>query len=199
MKNRKGILFVISGPSGSGKGTVIAEVLAKRPNTFFSVSMTTRSPRPGEVDGVSYLFTDADHFRQLIDEGGLLEYAQYVDNYYGTPLKPLQEHLDAGDDVILDIETAGAMQIKKLMPDAVLMFLCPSDLNEVENRLRRRGTEKEETIKKRLETARKECTLIPEYKYLIINDDLSEAVNEVMSVMCSEHCRVEKRSELPKI
>ena len=154
--NKRGTLFVITGPSGAGKGTVLKKVMAATDHLYFSISATTRAPRPGEIHGVHYHFITRESFAQLIREERLLEHAEYVGNFYGTPLDPVLEHLAQGDDVILEIEIQGAKQVKARYPEAALVFIAPPSFDELERRLRGRGTETEETILRRMDTARRE-------------------------------------------
>ena len=191
--NRRGTLFVITGPSGAGKGTILREVIRSLDRLYFSVSATTRAPREGEVDGVHYHFLTKERFEQLIDEDKLLEHAQYVGNYYGTPLEPAVEHLENGEDVILEIELQGALQVKKRMPEAVLVFIAPPSFAELENRLRGRGTEKEETIQKRMETARKECAGMEYFRFIVVNDVGETAADELRAILLSHRCLRENR------
>ena len=191
--NKRGTLFVITGPSGAGKGTVLREVIRSLDRLYFSVSATTRAPRDGEVDGVHYHFLTKERFEQLIADRRLLEYAQYVGNYYGTPLDPALEHLEQGEDVILEIELQGALQVKERMPEAVLVFIAPPSFAELENRLRGRGTEKEETILRRMETARKECAAMDHFQYVVVNDVVETAADELRSIMISHRCLRENR------
>ncbi len=179
----KGSLIVLSGPSGSGKGTILGKLLEEDKNTFLSVSATTRLARPGEVDGVNYHFMTKEQFESLIQSGGMLEYACYCDNYYGTPKKAVYDQIEKGNNVILEIEVQGAMQIKKACPEAVLVFVLPPSIEVLEKRLRGRGTEDEGTVLKRMETARKEIEIAPEYDFVIINDDLDEAVDDLANVI----------------
>ncbi len=184
----KGSLIVLSGPSGSGKGTILSELLQEDKNTFLSVSATTRLPRPGEIDGVNYHFLSKAQFEELIQSGGMLEYACYCDNYYGTPKKAVYDQIEKGNNVILEIEVQGAMQIKKACPDAVLVFVVPPSIEVLEQRLRGRGTEDEDTVLKRMETALGEIEKAPEYDFVIVNDDLSEAVADLADVIkASKH------------
>ncbi len=184
----KGTLFVITGPSGAGKGTVLKQVMANLDRLYFSVSATTRKPREGEVDGVHYHFLSKERFEELIAADRFLEHAQYAANYYGTPLDPALEHLEAGDDVILEIELQGALQVQKRMPEAVLVFIAPPSFAELENRLRGRGTEKEEVILQRLAIARQECAAMDNFRYVVINDDISSAADRLRAVMLSHRC-----------
>lgn len=182
----KGTVFIISGPSGCGKSTILHEVFARRDKLYFSVSATTRAPRNGEKDGVDYCFLPKDRFLSLLSEDGLLEYAEYVGNYYGTPAAPVREHTEAGEDVILDIEVQGARQVKEKLPDAVMIFLAPPSMEELEKRLRGRLTESEEKIKGRLETAKTELEFSGAYDYVVVNDSVERTVNEIISIMEKE-------------
>lgn len=184
----KGKLFVISGPSGAGKSTVIAQLLKRLNNVYFSVSATTREPRRGERDGKDYFFVTRDEFEKMIQRGELLEYAEYVGNYYGTPAAPCNEKLDMGWDVILDIETKGAEQIMANKPDAIGIFLFPGSFEILEQRLRLRSTDSEEKIRQRLIQARTECKKATMYKYIIINDRVETAAEEAVSIITAEKC-----------
>ena len=189
----KGKLFVISGPSGSGKSTVIGRLLKEMDKVYFSISATTRDPREGEQHGVDYYFIKKEEFEQLIEAGQLLEYAQFVGNYYGTPAAPVDEKLNEGYDVILDIETQGAEQVLGKRPDAVSIFVFPPSFAILEQRLRARGTDSEEKILGRLAQARVECKKAEMYDYLIINDQLETACNEMLSIVTAEKCRTAER------
>jgi guanylate kinase len=193
---KRGTLIVLSGPSGVGKSTVIAELLTQRKDIYFSVSFTTRSPRPGEVDGVNYNFVDRPEFERMIQNNELLEYAEYVGNYYGTSLKVIQDHLEQGVDVLLDIEVQGAAKVKERCPEAVLIFVIPPSLEELAHRLQSRNTDAEDVIAKRLERAREECGEISKYDYLVVNDSVVAAVGEIVSILTAEGCRVENRRYL---
>ena len=186
--NNKGTLFVITGPSGAGKGTVLKQVIQSLDQLYFSVSATTRAPREGEVDGVHYHFLTRERFEQLIEADRFLEYARYAENYYGTPLDPVEEHLAQGHDVILEIELQGALQVKKRLPQAVLVFIAPPSFEELENRLRGRGTEQEEVILKRLAIAREECAHMDEFRYIVVNDEVASAADRLRAVMLSHRC-----------
>ena len=189
----RGLLIVFSGPSGVGKGTVRQEIFSTPDHRFeYSVSMTTRAQRPGEVDGKDYFFRSREEFEELIRNGQLLEYAEYVGNYYGTPLTYVNETLDKGIDVFLEIEVQGALQVKKKVPDAVFIFLTPPDLNELQERLVGRGTDSEEVIAKRIERAREEIALMSEYDYAIVNDEVPLAAERVKRVIEAEHFRVDR-------
>ena len=178
---RTGNLFVISGPSGAGKGTLVTRLLEEVPDTWVSVSATTRRPRPGEEEGVSYYFLDREDFLALADEGGFLEWAEYAGNCYGTPLASVQREMAAGRQVILEIEVQGALQVREKMPEAHLVFIEPPSLEELERRLRGRGTESEDVIEKRMKTALLELSHKMEYDIRLVNDDLDEAVAQLVA------------------
>lgn len=197
MKKERGLLIVLSGPSGVGKGTVRKELFSQ-PNTNYeySISMTTRQPREGEVDGVDYFFKSREQFEALIEEGGLLEHAEFVGNYYGTPLAYVNETLDAGRDVFLEIEVQGAAQIREKAPDALFIFLAPPSISELRDRLVGRGTETEEVIAKRIATANAEVEMMNLYDYVVENDEVQNACERINAIIMAEHCRrerVEKR------
>ena len=191
--SERGLLIVFSGPSGVGKGTVRQEIFSTPDHKFeYSVSMTTRAQRPGEVDGKDYFFRSREEFEELIRNGQMLEYAEYVGNYYGTPLTYVNETLDKGVDVFLEIEVQEALQVKKKVPDAVFIFLTPPDLNELQERLVGRGTDSEEVIAQRIERAREEIALMSEYDYAIVNDEVPLAAERVKRVIEAEHFRVDR-------
>ena len=191
--SERGLVIVFSGPSGVGKGTVRQEIFSTPDHKFeYSVSMTTRAQRPGEVDGKDYFFRSREEFEELIRNGQMLEYAEYVGNYYGTPLTYVNETLDKGVDVFLEIEVQGALQVKKKVPDAVFIFLTPPDLNELQERLVGRGTDSEEVIAQRIERAREEIALMSEYDYAIVNDEVPLAAERVKRVIEAEHFRVDR-------
>lgn len=189
---KRGTLIVLSGPSGVGKSTVIKELLSKRENIYFSVSFTTRSPRTGEVNGVNYNFVCRDEFERMIQANELLECAEYVGNYYGTSMKVIQDHLEQGTDVLLDIEVQGAAKVRERCPEAVLIFIAPPSMQELEHRLMGRNTDGSDVIQKRLERAREECREIPMYDYIVLNDTVESAVNKIISILTAENCRVQK-------
>lgn len=182
MKN-KGTLYVFSAPSGCGKGTVLNEIFSRMPNLRYSVSATTRAPREGETDGVSYHFVTKEEFERLIESDGMLEHAFYCDNYYGTPRKEIERCLANGEDVILEIETDGAMQVKSKCPEAVLIFMLPPSLEILKNRLLGRGTDSEEVISKRIGKAEKEISMSKNYDFVFVNDDLNEAAETLYGIM----------------
>ena len=191
MKNGK--LFVISGASGVGKGTVLKAVMEKRDDLFFSVSATTRPPRPGEVDGVHYHFLDKPTFREWIEKGEFLEHAEFVDNFYGTPKRFVDEAMERGDDVILDIELQGVLQVHEKRPETVRIFLAPPSWEELERRLVSRGTDTPDKIQKRLQRAKEDFSMAQFYDYFVINDTVDHAVAELEAILTAEHCKVQER------
>ena len=196
MQKNKGILLVLSGFSGSGKGTVMKEIMKKYSDRYaLSISATTRSPRQGETDGVEYFFKTREESEEMIAKDELIEYAQYVSNYYGTPKAYVQEQLNAGKDVILEIEIQGALKIKEKFPDTLLLFMTPPSAEELKKRLIGRGTESMEVIQARLKRAIEEAEGIEKYDYLIINDDLEECVERFHSIVTNEHERVSRNEE----
>lgn len=179
----KGTLYVFTGPAGTGKGTVLSSLMAQDDRLFYSISATTRKPRPGETDGVQYYFLTKEDFERKIAEGAFLEHARYVENYYGTLEAPVNEKLAAGYDVVLEIEVQGAMQVHKKRPDAVLVFIAPPSFEELESRLRGRGTESEQVICERLETARGELAQQDKFDYVVVNDTVERAVGEIRGIL----------------
>lgn len=191
----KGILIVVSAPSGCGKGTILAEVL-KNEKFYYSVSATTRSPRPGETDGVNYHFLKKDQFEELIKNGGMLEYAEYCGNYYGTPRDKVLEKINEGKNVILEIEVQGAMQIKEKCPEAVFVFIAPPSVAELRNRLVNRGTETPEVIEKRVSEAAQEISFAYKYDYVVVNDVLDAAIDDFLSVIRAEELKAENQKNI---
>ena len=183
MSENKGKLVIISAPSGTGKGTVIKELLKLRPEFVFSVSATTRLPRTGETDGVEYIFLTQNCFLQMISNDEFLEYAQYVGEFYGTPAAPIKECIDSGKTIILDIEVQGAKQVISKMPEAITIFIVPPDMNELENRLRGRGTDSGDKLTARLERANLELEEKSHYSYIVVNDSVSRTANEILSLI----------------
>ena len=182
MNNGKGMLYVISAPSGCGKGTILERILSEG-DYYYSVSATTRAPREGETDGVNYLFKSRAEFEELIASDGVLEYAEYCGNYYGTPLKPITDCINGGRDVILEIEVQGALKVKEKCPEAVLIFILPPSLEELRRRLNKRGTEAEEVIAKRVDAAEKEIGQSVHYDFLMVNADLDDAVSDMRAIL----------------
>ncbi|WPC22533.1 guanylate kinase [Pediococcus inopinatus] len=188
---KRGMLIVLSGPSGVGKGTVRKAIFDQGGNDFqYSISMTTRKPREGEVNGVDYYFVSKEEFEHNIETGQMLEYAKYVDNYYGTPLKYVNETLDRGKDVFLEIEVNGALQVRKRSPEGVFVFLTPPDLMELKQRIINRGTEDMETINKRMEKAVGEIRMMQDYDFAVVNDKVENAVESIKTIIKSERFRV---------
>ncbi|MDO5150195.1 MAG: guanylate kinase [Oscillospiraceae bacterium] len=191
----KGILIVVSAPSGCGKGTILAEVL-KDEKFYYSVSATTRSPRPGETDGVSYHFLGKEQFEELIRTDGMLEYAEYCGNYYGTPRDKVLEKINEGKNVILEIEVQGAMQIREKCPEAVFVFIAPPSVAELRNRLEKRGTETPEVINQRVSEAAQEISCAYRYDYVVVNNILEDAVNDFISVIRAEELKAENQKNI---
>lgn len=187
--DRKGVLVVISGFAGVGKGTLVKSLMEKYDNYALSVSMTTRAPRAGEQEGVSYFFVSREKFEQTIKEDGLIEYAEYVGNYYGTPKSYVEDQLSKGKDVILEIEIQGAHNIRKIYPDAVLIFVMPPSAEMLKDRLTGRGTETAEVIKKRMDRAAQEATGIEDYDYIVVNDTVESCTAKLREIIETAHCR----------
>ncbi|MCD8068206.1 MAG: guanylate kinase [Lachnospiraceae bacterium] len=185
--DQRGILIVVSGFAGTGKGTIMKRLLQSYADSYaLSVSMTTRAPRPGEQEGVEYFFTDRRAFEEKIADGGLIEYASYCGNYYGTPREYVERQMEAGKDVILEIEVQGALQVKKKFPGTVLMFVMPPSARTLYDRIRGRGTETDEVIGARMRRAVEECEYIPRYDYILVNDDLEACVEQMHHIIQSE-------------
>lgn len=189
---RKGLLIVLSGPSGVGKGTICNALRKAAPDLVYSVSATTRPPREGEVDGVNYFFKTREEFMRMIERDELLEWAEYVGNYYGTPAEFVHRTMNEGKDILLEIEVQGAMKVKEKFPDGVFIFVIPPSLDELQTRIVGRGTESEETIRERMQTARKEMALIEHYDYAVVNDDVQAACERIRSIITAERCRKDR-------
>lgn len=186
---KQGRIIIVSGPSGVGKGTVLKEVMRRRPDLQFSVSATTRAIRPGEADGVNYFFIDKPRFEAMIQNVELLEYATYAGNYYGTPIKPVEEALKQGISVILEIDVQGALQVMKRREDAISIFIGPPSYEELERRLNGRGDTPAAIIEERLRIAFEECEVAPKYQYIVLNDTVEQAADEVEAILTAEACR----------
>ena len=192
MHKRRGNLFVVSGPSGAGKGTVCKALMQKRDDVVMSVSATSRAPRPGEENGVHYFFLTKEEFRTQIESGQMLEHAEFCGNYYGTPQAYVEQMLSAGKNVILEIEVQGAMQVQKKHPEGVYIFIMPPSMQELRARLTGRGTETAEVVEQRLKTAEREIQYMNKYNYIVVNDDVDKAVDRFSAIMDAECCRMER-------
>ena len=191
--NKKGILIVVSGFSGAGKGTLMKELMRKYPENYaLSISATTRGPRDGEVDGREYFFLSREKFEKMIANSELIEYAKYVENYYGTPRDYVERQLESGKDVILEIEIQGAMKVKEKIPEALLVFVTPPTVAELEKRLKGRGTETDQVIADRLARAGEEAKGMDQYDYILVNDDVEECVDHLHDIIVSEHSRASR-------
>ena len=194
--NNKGLLIVVSGPSGAGKDTICQKLIKENSNIWMSVSMTTRKPRPLEKDGVDYFFVSSEEFENKINENTFLEYASYNDNYYGTPKDKVEEKLNEGKDVILVIDINGAINIKKIIPSALFIFIMPPDMETLKNRLIGRKTESKDKVVQRFITAYNEVNNYKKYNYVVVNDKVEDAVNKVKSIIQSEKCRVDRIEDI---
>ena len=194
--NNKGLLIVVSGPSGAGKDTICQKLIKENSNIWMSVSMTTRKPRPLEKDGVDYFFVSSEEFENKINDNTFLEYASYNDNYYGTPKDKVEEKLNEGKDVILVIDINGAINIKKIIPSALFIFIMPPDMETLKNRLIGRKTESKDKVVQRFITAYNEVNNCKKYNYVVVNDKVEDAVNKVKSIIQSEKCRVDRIEDI---
>lgn len=191
--NERGLLVIISGPSGVGKGTIRKALFEIPDNNFcYSVSMTTRKPRQGEVDGSDYFFVSNEEFEKRIKENGFLEYAEFVNAYYGTPIDYIEEQMEEGKEVIVEIEVQGALQVKERMPEAVFIFIVPPSRQALIDRLVHRGTDTEEIIKKRIEKAEREYSLAYKYDYIVVNDEVTNAADRIYAIIRAEHAKTER-------
>lgn len=194
--NRRGSLIVLSGPSGSGKGTICSSLVKKNKNIWVSISCTSRSVRGNEQNGIDYYFLTREEFENKIKDNGFLEYAEYNGNYYGTPKAEIEKKLENGIDVILEIEVQGALKIKKLVKEAIFIFILPPSMEELKNRLEKRGTETEEKILKRFKTAYQEINELNKYNYVVVNDEVGKAVDKINAILKAEKCRVDRIEEV---
>ena len=196
-QNRKGLLLVISGPAGVGKGTINLSLISRNSDIRMSVSATTRQPRPGEIDGVHYFFKTEEEFQKMIESGAFLEYMRVFNtHYYGTPKSFVEQELSEGRSVILEIDVQGAMRVKAAYPDAVLIFIAPPSMSELKSRLIHRGTESSEAIERRFETAYHEMELVNRYDYVVVNDILDLAIARTEDIIVAERCKVSRNGEL---
>jgi guanylate kinase len=193
---RHGILIVLSGPSGTGKGTICKELLASCPNLHYSISATTRSPRMGETNGVNYWFISPDEFKTMIRQEELLEWAEVYGNYYGTPRRCVEDMLASGRDVVLEIDTQGAMQVKKKFAQGVFVFIAPPSLEELENRIVKRGADSPAVIAKRLGCVKDELEFAPQYDYAVVNDEVAAATARITAIILAEKCRMKRNADL---
>ena len=195
---KKGLLILVSGASGTGKGTVCKKLLSEMPEMYYSISATTRQPRDGETDGVEYFFITVEDFKKKIAEGKFLEYAEVYGNFYGTPLYKIEENLNLGKNVLLEIDTQGALKVMEKIPEGVFIFLLPPSLEELFSRIKNRGTESEETLKRRFNSAKSEIEVGKKYQYAVINDKVDAAVEKIKSIITAESLKVERQVEVFK-
>ncbi|WP_029687578.1 guanylate kinase [Thermoanaerobacter sp. A7A] len=195
-KKKKGLLIVLSGPSGAGKGTICKALMEKEKNLKLSISATTRQPRVGEVEGKNYFFKSEDDFLKMIESDSFLEWAKVYDHYYGTPKEFVLKNLEEGNDVVLEIDIQGALKIKEKFPEGVFIFILPPSMEELKNRIKKRGTETEEEIIKRFKSAYEELNYVSKYNYVVINDSVEEAVEKIRAIIIAEKCRVDRNKDL---
>ena len=191
----RGLLIVISGASGTGKGTICKKLLAESPGIAYSISATTRKPRPGEVDGREYYFLSVDEFKAWISEGKFLEYAEVYGNFYGTPLNKIEERLKRGEDILLEIDVQGALNVKKKCPEGIYIFLLPPSLEELKRRIEGRGTENPESLTRRLQNAVAEIKIGREYDYVVVNDTIDNAAAQIEAILTAERCKVARNAD----
>ena len=192
---RRGLLIVVSGASGTGKGTVCKKILADLPEVAYSISATTRKPRPGEIDGKEYYFLSVDEFKAWIAEEKFLEYAEVYGNFYGTPLNKIEERLNRGEDILLEIDVQGALNVKRKCPDGVYIFLLPPSLEELKNRIEGRGTENPESLARRLKNAVAEIKIGLEYDYAVVNDTIDNAAEQIKAILTAERLKVARNAD----
>lgn len=193
---RKGLLIVISGASGTGKGTVCKKILSEMKNIYYSISATTRQPRTGETDGVEYFFITPEEFQNWIAEDKFLEYAQVYGNFYGTPLHKIEERLSRGENILLEIDVQGALNVMKKVSDGIYIFLLPPSLDELRERIKNRGSESDESLDRRFKAAKDEITIGKKYQYVVVNDDVDNAVEKIKSIITAELCKVERNEKI---
>ncbi len=194
--NKKGLLIVVSGPSGAGKGTICKAILEQHPHIQLSVSVTTRPPREGEVEGINYFFKSEEEFLAMVENGEFLEYAKVFDSYYGTPKKYVKDKLLLGQDVILEIDIQGALKVKDKFEEGVFIFIVPPSMKELKRRIVNRGTESQESIVKRFQSAYQELNFISRYNYVVVNDTIEEATRKIEAIIIAEKCRVDRNREM---
>lgn len=195
-KKKKGLLIVLSGPSGAGKGTICKALMEKEKDLKLSISATTRQPRSGEIEGKNYFFKSEEEFEKMIENDSFLEWAKVYGHYYGTPKDFVLKNLDEGNDVVLEIDIQGALKIKEKFPEGVFIFILPPSMEELKNRIKKRGTETEEEIIKRFKSAYEELNYVSRYNYVVINDSVEEAVEKIKAIIIAEKCRVDRNKDL---
>ncbi|KUK35062.1 MAG: Guanylate kinase [Caldanaerobacter subterraneus] len=195
-KKKKGLLIVLSGPSGAGKGTICKALMEKEKDLKLSISATTRPPRSGEIEGKNYFFKSEEEFEKMIENDSFLEWAKVYGHYYGTPKDFVLKNLDEGNDVVLEIDIQGALKIKEKFPEGVFIFILPPSMEELKNRIKKRGTETEEEIIKRFKSAYEELNYVSRYNYVVINDSVEEAVEKIKAIIIAEKCRVDRNKDL---